>query len=175
MLGNPLLQPYADRKKADKLLLCYDSQLLTADMIVTGHPSVKLFLKSDGGDCCLFVYLEDVSPDGFVRYATEGQLLCGNRVDTGSSCTLKTVLPAPTFCKADYHPLAKGAVTEVDIAMLPMSYQFKKGHRIRLSIAGADKDHFRAPQFTKLGTELQVMRGGSFSSLLSLPIDTNNS
>ncbi|HNP31326.1 MAG TPA: CocE/NonD family hydrolase C-terminal non-catalytic domain-containing protein, partial [Nitrospirales bacterium] len=27
--------------------------------------------------------------------------------------------------------------------LLPTSYQFKKGHRIRIALTGADKDHFQ--------------------------------
>ena len=172
MLGNPLLQPYPKRKQEDKLLLCYDSQPLTEDLRVTGHPSVNLFLKSNGDDCSLFVYLEDVAPDGFVRYVTEGELLCGNRVRCGNG-PLKTVVPKPTYCKADYHTLPKDGVTRVEVGMLPMSYQFKKGHKIRLSIAGADKDHFQAPKFASLCTELEVLRGSEYPSRLSLPQDVN--
>ena len=133
---------------------------------------MNLFLKSNGDDCSLFVYLEDVAPDGFVRYVTEGELLCGNRVRCGNG-PLKTVVPKPTYCKADYHTLPKDGVTRVEVGMLPMSYQFKKGHKIRLSIAGADKDHFQAPKFASLCTELEVLRGSEYPSRLSLPQDVN--
>jgi predicted acyl esterase len=173
MLGNPLLEPYPDRRKEDKLLLCYDSQPLPADKKVTGHPSVHLYLKSNGEDCALFVYLEDVAPSGFVRYVTEGQLLCGNRSASDHPGALKAAIPRHTFSKADYRPLAKGEIIDVKIGMLPMSYQFKKGHRIRLSIAGADKDHFQPPKFAKLGTELEILRGDNHASSLTVPMDTN--
>jgi predicted acyl esterase len=175
LLGNPLLQPYANRKDADKLLLCYDSQPLPSNMRVTGQPSVNLFLKSNGEDCALFVYLEDVSPGGLVRYVTEGELLCGNQLNSDKAETYKTVLPTRSFTRTDYKPFTKDEVREVQVAMLPMSYEFKKGHRIRLSIAGCDKDHFKAPKFAKLGTQLTILRGGSNCSLLSLPVDTNKS
>jgi len=33
-------------------------------------------------------------------------------------------------------------LTEIRFDLLPTSYLFKKGHRIRIALAGADKDHF---------------------------------
>nr|MBA3968045.1 serine esterase [Nitrospirales bacterium] len=41
-------------------------------------------------------------------------------------------------------PLIPGEVVPLKVALLPTSYQFKKGHRIRIALAGADKDHFQA-------------------------------
>jgi predicted acyl esterase len=55
------------------------------------------------------------------------------------------------------------------IALLPVSWHFKKGSRIRLSIGGADADHYvqvphgRPPVFT-------VYRGGEMPSRLTLPL-----
>jgi putative CocE/NonD family hydrolase len=175
MLGNPILQPYPNRKKEDKLLLTYDGQPLAANKRITGQPMARLFLTANADDCALFVYLEDVAPDGFVRYVTEGELLCGNRTSSNDQAAIKTLMPPHTFAKADYHPLSKGEVVEVKIGMLPMSYLFKKGHRIRLSIAGADRDHFKPPKFAKLGDTLEILWGDAHPSSLTLPEDTNQS
>lgn len=36
-----------------------------------------------------------------------------------------------------------GKVTPLTMDLLPTSYQFKQGHRIRVALAGADIDHFQ--------------------------------
>ncbi len=62
-----------------------------------------------------------------------------------------------------------GEVAEVEIEMHPTSVLFRKGHRIRLAIGGADKDTFaripedETPQWT-------IERNRSRASELELPI-----
>jgi uncharacterized protein len=174
LMGNVLLRPYPQRKAQDKRLLVYDSQPLTESRSIAGHPAIKVFLKPNGDDCTLFAYLEDVTPTGAVHYVTEGQLLCGNRlVATEQHQPYKTVLPTRSFLAKDYRPLAPNEVTPIDLELLPIAYQFKKGHRIRLSLAGVDKAHFIAPPFAHLSTQFEVRWGAQSPSELSLPIDEN--
>jgi len=175
LLGNVLLEPYAHRKTEDKRLIVFDSAPLTSDTRVTGHPTIKVFLKPNGKDCTLFAYLEDVSPSGFVSYVSEGEILCGNRLNSDESQLYKTAVPIRSFRAKDYHALMPGEVVKVDLDLFPMSYQFKKGHHIRLALAGHDKDHFIAPNFTQLSTEFEVMWGTESPSQLVLPVDENQS
>jgi len=175
LLGNVILDPYPHRKAEDKRLIVFDSAPLTSDMTVTGNPSIKVFLKPNGKDCTLFAYLEDVSPSGSVSYVSEGDVLCGNRLNPDEPQLYKTVVPIRSFRAKDYHALTPGQVVEVALDFLPMSYQFKKGHHIRLALAGRDKDHFGAPNFTELSTEFEVMWGTGCPSQLLLPIDQNKS
>jgi predicted acyl esterase len=52
--------------------------------------------------------------------------------------------------------------------MLPLSYLFKRGHRIRIAIAGADADHFvRIPDRTPT---LTIYRDPTRPSRVTLPI-----
>jgi hypothetical protein len=55
--------------------------------------------------------------------------------------------------------------------MFPMSYQFKKGHHIRLALAGGDKDHFQKPNFTQVSAEFEVKWGTDCPSQIQLPVD----
>jgi uncharacterized protein len=174
LIGNPLWAPYPDRTIADKKLLTYDSEPLDAATRVTGHPQLNLFIKSDGEDCALYAYLEDVAPDGLVRYVTEGEILAGNKLVEHTPAPYKTVLPQRSFLKADYSHLKPGEVVPVKFELLPISYQFRKGHRIRIALAGADKDHFAAPpRFARLGETFDVLTGGDSASSVNLPLDEN--
>jgi len=174
LLGNVLLNPYANRKSEDKRNVCLETEPIQENWTVTGNPTAKFFVKTNGHDCVLFAYLEDVSPNGSVNYVTEGQILCGNSMNGSSDQKYKTLSPMRSFRKADYKPFAPGEIREVDMELFPMSYQFKKGHRIRLSIAGGDKDHFKPPAFAKLGDQFEIMCSAQRASQISLPVESES-
>lgn len=181
LLGNVLLDPYANRKAQDKHNICFESSPLSENCTVTGNPLAKVFIKPNGRDCMLFVYLEDVAPNGSVNYVTEGEILCGHEIETHSNKLAsahgvdrpkyKTVTPMRSFRKVHYRQFSADEVRQVDLEMFPISYQFKKGHRIRLSIAGHDKHHFKAPPFVKMSEQFEIMCGAGQASQIVLPVD----
>ena len=58
----------------DEKGLTYTSLPLTAEVEVTGHPVVHLWVSSSARDGDFFVYLEDVSKARYSKYVTEGTL-----------------------------------------------------------------------------------------------------
>ncbi len=65
--------------------------------------------------------------------------------------------------------LTPGERTELVIPLLPTSYRFARGHRIRLAIGGGDADHFAV---VGSGTQrLTVFAGASHPSRIELPTD----
>ena len=62
------------RKHADGSLLTFTSGSLPADVHVLGFPIVTMRLATSGPDGAVYVYVEDVDPDGDVSYLTEGCL-----------------------------------------------------------------------------------------------------
>ena len=74
LVGISLFEPYPDRKEQDKKLMVYTSDPLPEDLEVTGHPVATVYLSANAPDTTLFVYLEDVTPEGQVHYVTEGEL-----------------------------------------------------------------------------------------------------
>lgn len=145
LVGISLKDPYPDRKERDQDLLVYTSDPLSENLEVTGHPVATVYLSSTSQDTNLFVYLEDVTPEGDVHYVTEGELRAiHRRLKPGNSSLNSTgPLPVRTFRRADAAPLIPGEVVPLLVELLPTSYQFKQGHRIRIALAGADKDHFQ--------------------------------
>jgi len=151
----PVPADYPDRARRDARLLVYDSPPLPAAIEVTGHPAVSLHVGwLDATDGVVFAYLEDVAPDGRVGHVTEGVLRALHRS------------PARTFLRADAAPVAPGEVVELAFELLPVSYRFAAGHRVRLALAGADADAF-APVAP---STLEVHRGGARASRLVLPV-----
>ncbi len=124
----------------------WQTEPLDADSEVTGHPIVDLALSSDTDESDVFVYLEDVSPDGSALLVTEGHLRANyHRLKPGGPAPgARPALPWQGFAKADYdpRPFAGGKVLRLKLDLLPTSWLFSKGHRIRLSLAAADWPSF---------------------------------
>lgn len=159
---------YRDRKLQDERLLVYDSEPLSVDTEITGHPIVSLQLAADAEDAQVFVYLEEVLPDGQVRYITEGQLRARHRQLSSSEALFEQPVPYRSFERADSALLTPGEPVELKFDLWPTSYLVKAGHRIRIAIAGADKDNFT--QMEGGPTRLEVFRSQELPSHIVLPV-----
>jgi len=118
----------------------------------------------DDADGRLFAYLEDVAPDGRVAYVTEGQLRALHRRLSRDRAPLG--VPARSFRREDAQPLPAGEIGEIVFDLLPISWRFERGHRVRLALAGADADHFVASR----PSTLRVHRSRRHPSYLELPM-----
>ena len=159
---------FADRQEEDKKLLVYDTPPLEEDVEITGHPVVYLYVRSSATDGQFFVYLETIDPDGRVRLLTEGQLRALHRKVSNKTPPYQIFGPYHSLKKKDVEPMNPGEVTEIAFDLLPLSVLLKKGQRIRLAIAGADKDTF-APIEGIENPELTVERNRDYASYIDLP------
>jgi hypothetical protein len=142
-LAVPTWTEYPDRAERDRRLLVYQTAPLERGLEVTGHPLVQLTVRCDQTDGTLFAYLEDVDPSGNVGYATEGMLRAvQRRVRPNAEAPYALAVPYHSFTRADADPLVPGEPAELVFDLLPLSHRFGRGHRIRLAIAGADRDQF---------------------------------
>lgn len=139
-LKSPIL--YTDRNKRDSVLYVYDSAPLDSDMVITGHVEIQLFIGSSTTDAQVIVYLEDIGTDGRVHYITEGNFRSLHR-KMAKDVPYEQMEPKHSFLAADAKPIEKSEVAELNFAMLPTSYLVRKGHRLRIAIAGADAEHYR--------------------------------
>jgi putative CocE/NonD family hydrolase len=118
---------------------------LAADTEVTGDAVVDLWMSSTATDGNIFLYLEDVAPDGHVTQVTDARLKASVR-KLGTPQYDARGLPFHPALRADVQPLMPGEPIEMEFAFLPTSYIFKAGHRIRISVAGADyRERDRTP------------------------------
>jgi hypothetical protein len=138
---------YPDRAEEDCRLLTYTSNPLWEDIEITGHPVVTLYVTSTHTDGAFFVYLEDVDESGKVTYVTEGQLRAIHRKVSPDPSPYEMLVPYHSFKRKDAMPLVPGEAAELTFGMHPTSVLIKKDHRIRIAIAGHDKDTFaRVPE-----------------------------
>ncbi len=165
MAGIP--SAYPDRSAEDAKCLTYTTPPLEKDLEVTGHPVLHLFVSSTATDGDFFVYLEDIDENGFVSYVTEGMLRASNR--KLSPRPWKPDLPFCACNSTDVSRLVPGQVVELVIDLYPTSIAFLKGHRLRVSLAGADKGNFGTPVLSPPPT-WKVYRNNVYASYIELPV-----
>ena len=167
--GQSVVTYYDDWQGRSDAMLRWAGPPAEHDLEVTGAPLVELWLETDTEDAAVCLYLEDVAPDGRARYVTEGVLR--------ASCRATAPAPAAYPHPGPYHPCTRdtaepmpaGAPVPLSVAMHPTSWLLRAGHRLRLALAGADRDHLArvpwgvVPRFT-------VHRGGGRASAVLLPV-----
>lgn len=154
----------------DEKGLTYTTPPLTAEVEVTGHPVVHLWVTSSARDGDFFVYLEDISEAKYSKYVTEGNLRASHRaISTAPYENLG--LPYHRSYAEDIADLP-GQPVELVFDLLPTSYVFAAGHRIRVTITGADKDTALTPQLDPPPT-VHLYREADHASYIVLPIIPN--
>ena len=160
---------YGDWGDREKGLLTFDSAPFDSPMELSGHAIARLRVASSEADAAVFVYLAEVEGDGRSRYVTEGFLRALHR----------TTAPRPAHYRGDWtfhpctraraQPLTPGEAVTLEITLLPVSWVFAPGSRLRLAIAGADALHFPAvPQGCP--PVLSFHLGGAEGSCIDLPL-----
>jgi putative CocE/NonD family hydrolase len=160
---------YPDRAEEDRKLLTYTSAPFDSDTEVTGYPVIDLFVTSTATDGAFFVYLEDIDEKGVVTYVTEGVLRALHRKISAEKPPYKLLVPYHSFKQRDALPLQPGQVAELKFGLQPTSVLIRKGHRVRVAIAGADKQTFARIPAQGVPT-IAVARNQSQSSWIELPV-----
>lgn len=144
---------------------------------ITGHPVLRLVLRANVPTTDVYAYLEDVARDGSSLLVTEGQLRADFHrlrptqqiVHPDARLRVLPALPYHGYTQADHDPapLAEGRKVRLEFDLMPTSWLFQPGHRIRLSLAGADEGSF----VTAPGADAAVWRvqRGRGESALELP------
>lgn len=161
---------YPDRREADRKLIVFDSSPMTQDMELSGAPIVDLYLAARSRDPAVIAYLEDVAPDGRVTYLAEGMLRAVNRAPADpADLPYDQGEAAHTYARADALPVTPGEVMRLRFALFPTAALVRRGHRLRLAIAGADAAVFR--RYSEGGEDVfTIGYGGAEASALIVPM-----
>jgi putative CocE/NonD family hydrolase len=149
------------------------SSVMKADTEVTGHPIADLWISADAVDVNLFVYLEDVAPDGTVTAITDARQRASLR-KVATPPYNDIGLPWRRSNREDVQPLIPGSPVRVQMDLFPVSYLFKQGHRIRVSVTGADYRE-RDRQAVNPAPKVTIYDSKSNPSLIVLPARKANS
>ena len=159
---------YNDWPAREAKLLSFTTEALGASLEIAGHPIVSLWLATSEPDAAIFAYLSEIEADGTMRYVTEGILRAIHRAEAPCPRDYKTTWPYRTFARKDAKPMPIGEPQLLKFALLPIAWRFAAGSRIRLSISGADADHFAQTPHGRPPL-LTVKSGGERATMLELP------
>ncbi|RLD22002.1 MAG: hypothetical protein DRI71_08070 [Bacteroidetes bacterium] len=174
------------RNEHDKKCMVFDSEVLTEEVLLTGDPIANLSISSNQTNADVYVYLSDVDENGVVYYVTEGKLRAGwhklfdNNLSINGLYDVKPEFPWHSYRRNDYDsvPFADDAVVNLRFVLKPHAWKFQKGHKIRLSIAGADHINYEfnpeiSPDNTLEScspTTLNIHTGKTYQSYVELPV-----
>ena len=188
---NPqLMHRYADsimvRNEHDKKCIVFETEILNEAVTITGHPIVNLQLSSNQVNADVYVYLSDVDSTGVVYYVTEGKLRAGwhklydNNESVNNLYDVKPELPWHSYKKENYDPapFANDSIVSLKFALRPHAWKFRKGHKIRISIAGADNENYEFNPAISIDnkienckpTTLNIYTGQTYTSYIELPV-----
>ncbi len=159
---------YPDMTYNDEKALTYTTPPLDSMLEVTGFPMAHLWVSSTAKDGDFFLYLEDVFEKGYSNYVTEGALRASHR-QLFTPPFDNFGLPYQRSFARDILPLPDQPV-EMAIRLLPTSYAFDAGHRLRLTITCADAENALTPRLDPAPT-VTVYRSLASSSFISLPVN----
>ncbi len=159
---------YEGLESQQSLRLSYSTSPFQHDTEICGYPTVRLFVSSSTADAAIYVYLEDIDPNGKPIYITEGQLRVIHH-PISTTTAYQHQVPYHSFRQADARPLEPGKITEITFGLNPVSALIRTGHSLRLSIAGHDDGTFR--RYPEGETPLlSFMRSRDYASSIELPL-----
>jgi putative CocE/NonD family hydrolase len=163
-----------------KRVLTFTSAPLEAELEVTGPIVLKLYASSTSIDTRFIVKLSDQHPqDAAARKSgaqpahtpvSKGWLNASHREkDEARSTAMR-----PFYTHTNPQPIVPGEIYQFDIEVLPVSYVFKKGHRIRVEIVNGDSavtdNVFTHPYHpTLMGTDT-IHHDAAHASCIVLPV-----
>jgi uncharacterized protein len=154
------------RETPGEHVLTYDGPVLTEAVEVTGHPVMRVWIGADAPDADIVARLDDVAPDGTTRsYNMHGQFRASHRALAKAPYDTMG-LPWHSFTRDAARPLSD-TPSEVAFEMLPLSYIFNAGHRIRLTLFFADSASPAAPA---AAPRVTLARSPAMPSSVTLPI-----
>ena len=110
---------------------------------------------------------EEVDEDGAAHYVTEGVLRASHRRLAEAPWGDNIGLPFQRSFREDREPLPAGKPTELVMDLFPTSTVFNAGHRIRVTIMGADADNLELPEVVPI---YHVYRSDAHPSSIVLPV-----
>ena len=177
------------RNQHDEKCIVFETEKLTEDLTLTGYPIAHISISCNQENADVYLYLSDVDTSGNVLYVTEGKLRAGwhklydNDESLGFTSEIEPDLPWHSFRKDNYEtaPFKEDSILNLTIMLKPHAWKFKEGHKIRLSLAGADNINYEfnpslSPNNTLEGckpTTFFIHTGSSNPSVLELPLIPN--
>lgn len=138
----PVTHFYDDWPAHEGEFLTFTSAPFERETELCGHAIVNLLVSTSEHDAAVHAYLSEVDATGRPWFITEGLLRMLHRATAECPPSYRTTWPFRTFHRKDAKLMRPGVAETLRFALLPISWTLMPGSRLRLSIAGADANHF---------------------------------
>ncbi len=149
----------------------YVSAPLTTNTTVIGGGAVQLWVKASAPSVDLQATISEVRPDGQETFVQDGWLRASERkLDAAQSTLLAPVL---SLRRADVAPLPAGRYTQVTVPLYYEGHVYRKGSRIRVTIAapGGDQPVWGFAELNPHGTaKVFIAHSPKLASRLVMPV-----
>ena len=143
-------------------------QPLKASAEYTGHGIADVWIAAETPDANLFLYVEDVAPDGTVKVITEGRLKASLRKLDEAPWAMPGI-PWHRAYAEDAQPLEPGKPARLVFDIMPASWVFQKGHKVQFTFTGADwRERARDPKSQP--ATITLISDREHPSTVSLPL-----
>ena len=166
-----VLPAYDWRPLVENTAVAYLSEPFETDTTIVGSASADLWLRLNSEDTDLQVTMTEVRPDGTEVYVQSGWLRASHRaLDEKRSTETR---PWPTHAKEDAAPMPIDEWEKVRVATDPVGFTFRKGSKLRVSVAAVGGDRtrwsFETP-FNDPDNTVEVGRSADHPSSIALPV-----
>ena len=143
--------------------LTFTTPALSADTEVTGMPEISFLASSTASNTDFTIKLSDVGPSGRSDLVTRGWLNSSYRdSDVNPRTPAEWRFVPPT-------PIVPGQVYRYRVTLQNVSYLFRRGHRIRVTIASSDWPS-NWPNRLPADNEIHFVGGDADGSSIMLPV-----
>mgnify|MGYP000329904256 CR=1 FL=1 len=151
----------------DVKALTYTSPPLTEATTIAGHPLVRFWASASTPDADFFVVLEEVDSHGRSHFVTDNAIRASHRTINVAPFNHLN-LPWLGHYRKDAKNLGPQPA-EIVLDLKPVANLFEAGHRIRVTIAGADVESGAAP-WEQVAREITLYHGQTYPSSIELPV-----
>jgi uncharacterized protein len=154
----------------------YTGPVLTTGIEVTGHPTVEIWASSTAADGDFIAYLQDVAPDGSIQEVTDGRIRASNRTLHQAAPYNNLGLRWSRSYQSDALPLKPGEPVKLQFEMLPTSWLFQPGHRMRVLVINSipakssGVDMLNSTPRVSPAPTVKILRDREHASFVTLPI-----
>ena len=162
---------FDERTSENEKALTYTTEPMTEELTLSGYPTAHLWVTSTHSDGDFFVYVEEIDLEGRSHYVSEGALRASHR-KTSEAPFDNFGLPYHRSFPEDLAAMVPGEPTELSFDLMGTAIVIDAGHRIRVTLTGADSANFAFhpdPEGEDAPT-IRVLRGGERASYVELPV-----
>jgi putative CocE/NonD family hydrolase len=162
---------FDERTSENEKALTYTSTPFARNMAIAGSPIVHLWVTSTHKDGDFFVYLEEIEADGSAHYISEGMLRASHRVLSEAPWS-NLGLPFHRSFKKDRLKKMPADPVELVFDLLGTATLIDQGHRVRVTITGADTPHHALyPNQNQANSPtITIFRDRQHGSFIELPM-----